>query len=150
MNKPPRRVRWLPMPPRGLRRKLSPGQVSDLALVHIANLDLVATGRAGEQVLWHVAEAALLWSRVAELLQAGAPEMRDQLELAAAMVERYGRTGRVGFSGTEYQRAKEGVQVMDQLAEIVDQATANAAADWAERRVNELEAACREQQRQVA
>lgn len=33
--------------------------------------------------------------------------MRDQLDVVTAVVERLGRTGKVGFSGPEYQRAKE-------------------------------------------
>lgn len=144
--------RWPSMPPRGLRPKLATDQVRDLSLVHNVNLDAVATGQATETTLWHLVEAALTWSKVAELLQAGAPEMRVQLELASAMVERYGRTGRVLFTGTEYQIAKDGVVVMDQLAEMVDKPTALIAVAWSERRVSELEAQCcgRQPQRQAA
>ena len=83
---------------------------------------------------------------MAELLQTGEPEMREQLELASTLIERYGRTGRVLFTGTEYQLAKTGVEVMDQLAEIVDKPTAVIAAEWSERKVNELEAGCRQRQ----
>jgi hypothetical protein len=136
----------VPLPPRGLRPRLAGDQVRDLGICHLENLDAVATGSATEATLWQVAGAALTWSRVAELLQAGEPEMRVQLELASALIDRYGRTGRVLFTGTEYQLAKTGVQVMDQLAEIVDRPTAVIAAEWSERKVNELEAACRARQ----
>ena len=140
----------VPLPPKGLRPKLQPDQVSDLALVHNANLDAVAKGTADETTLWHLVEAALTWSKVAELIEAGEPEMRVQLELASTLVERYGRTGRVLFTGTEYQVAKEGVQVMDQLAEMTDKPSAVIAAEWSERKRDELQAACAARERKAA
>jgi alpha-D-ribose 1-methylphosphonate 5-triphosphate synthase subunit PhnL len=117
--------------------------LTDLALAHITNLDLISKGQADEEVLWQMVGGVLTWSRVAELLNMGVAEMAPQLELATRVVERYGRTGRVGFSGTEYQAAKLGVDVMDALAEAVDQPTASLAADWSEQQVNLLAARCR-------
>lgn len=140
----PRTPRWPAALPRGLRPKLLPDQVRDLGICHLENLDAVATGDATEATLWQVAGAALTWSKVAEMLQLGEPEMHEQLELASTLIARYGRTGRVLFTGTEYQLAKTGVQVMDQLAEIVDKPTAVIAAEWSERQVNALEAGCRQ------
>lgn len=87
----------------------------------------------------------LTWSKVAELLRVGEPEMRTQLELASTLVERFGRTGRVLFTGEEYQ-LKDGVGVMDQLAELVDRPTAVIAAEWSERKVNELSESCRQRE----
>lgn len=136
-----RRVR-VPLPPRGLRPRLDGTQVRDLALAHIVNLDTIARGEADECVLWQMVGGVLTWSRTADLLGVGIEEMRTQLETATRVVERYGRTGRIGYSGTEYQAAKLGVQVMDDLAEIVDQHTALAAAEWSENRVNLLAAQC--------
>lgn len=127
---------------RGLRPKLDHSQLVDLGLAHTANLDAIARGEADEAMLWDVAAAVLTWSKVADLLQAGVPEMTLQLELSARLVERFGRTGRVAFDGPDYQLAKEGLQVMDQLAELVDSPTAIAAAEWSEAKVNELAAAC--------
>jgi len=127
---------------RGLRPKLHVDQVRDLALAHVGNLDTVATGQATEEVLWQWIGGVLTWSRVATVLKLGEEEMTRQLELATSMVERYGRVGRVGFSGPEYQLAKEGLQVMDQLAAVVDRPTAIDAADWSEDKVNEMAAQC--------
>lgn len=118
------------MPRREFLPKLTREQVQALSLAHVTNLDLVARGQADEQLLWDLTGAVLLWSKVAEQLQAGVDEMLEQVQLVTAVVQRYGRTGRVGFSGTEYQLAKRGVEVMDQLAEIVDKPTAEAAAEW--------------------
>lgn len=140
----------VPLPPRGLRPRLAPDQVRDLGLCHLENLDAVASGQATEATLWQITGAALTWSKVAEMLHLGEPEMLVQLTLASALVARFGRTGRVLFTGAEYQQAKDGVQVMDQLAELVDAPTAVIAAEWSERKVNELEAECREREGQAA
>jgi hypothetical protein len=139
-----------PLPPRGLRPRLTADQVCKLGVAHSLALKEIAEGNATEATLWEWVGGTLTWSRVAELLQAGAPEMRDQLDLAAQLVERYGRTGRVVFTGPEYQRAKDGVGVMDQLAEMVDLPTAAAAADWSEQRISQLQAGTARPERQTA
>lgn len=122
--------------PRWLRPKLRADQVRDLSLAHHANLDAIARGVADSSVMWQWAGGCLTWSRVAELLQRGEAEMAQQLHLVEAVIARFRRTGRVGFSGTEYQLAKLGVQVMDALAELVDVPTAQQAADWSEAEIN--------------
>lgn len=128
----------VPVPPRGLRPKLASDQVRDLAMCHNINLDAIARGTADEATLWQWVGGVFTWSRVADLLEAGQPEMQVQLQLAGAVLERYGRTGRVGFTGSEYQQAKVGVTVMDQLAELVDRPTAIAAAEWSEAKLAKL------------
>lgn len=131
----------VPLPPRGLRPKLSAGQVRDLALVHVVNLDAIARGEADAGMLWDLAGAVLTWWRVAELCGLGMPEMAVQLRLVEQLIERYKRTGRVGFSGPDYQMAKVGLEVMDQLARVVDKPTAIAAAEWSEAEINRRAAA---------
>jgi hypothetical protein len=128
---------------RGLRPKLRVGQVHDLALAHVGNLDTIAKGEADEVILWQWVGGLLTWSKAAELLELGVAEIEPQLRLANDVIERFGRTGRVVFTGPEYQLAKTGVIVMDMLAERIDQATATAAADWGENKVNELAAKAR-------
>lgn len=120
--------------------RLSPLQVRDLALCHLENLDQIATGQASAGTLWQWVAGILTWSKAAELSGAGAPEMAAQLELAHAVIERFRRTGRVVFTGLEYQAAKDGVGFMDQIAEIVPQRHALAAAEWSESRVNKIAA----------
>lgn len=137
----PRRV-WVPQPPRGLRPKLAADQITDLALAHLTNLDLISKGQATEQELWQMVGGVFTWSKAAELMDLGVDEMHAQLELATRVVERYGRTGRIGFTGVEYQAAKRGVEVMDALASTVDRLTAVAAAEWGEQQVNKLAARC--------
>lgn len=127
---------------RGLRPKLHVDQVRDLALAHIGNLDTIARGDGNEEVLWQWVGGLFTWSKAAEMLKLGVDEIEPQLRLATDVIERFGRTGKVGFTGPEYQLAKIGVVVMDMLAEYIDQATATAAADWGENKVNELAAKC--------
>lgn len=128
------------LPPPGLRPKLRRDQLRDLALCHLEALDSIARGDATSATLWDFAGAALTWSKAAELMQIGEAEMTAQLELALSLIERYRRTGRVLFTGREYQDAKDGVAVMDQLAEIVDHPRAVIAAEWSERRLQAIEA----------
>lgn len=124
------------LPPRGLRERMKPETVTTLAIAHLTNLDEISRGTASEQTLWDFCGAVFTWSKVAEMMQQGAEEMAAQLDLSACVVERYGRTGRIGFSGPEYQSAKRGVMAMDALAEIVDVDTAKIAAAWSEDRLN--------------
>jgi hypothetical protein len=128
----------IPLPPRGLRPKLAPDQVSDLALAHLVNLDLIAHGQADETVLWQTVEGVLTWSRAADLTGAGQDEMQAQLQLCTQLLERYAETGRIGFTGAQYQLAKRGVEVMDQLAELVDKHTAVEAVVWSERQTERM------------
>lgn len=127
------------LPPPGLRPKLRRDQLRDLALCHLETLDTIAKGEGKSATLWDFAGAALTWSKAAELMQIGEAEMTAQLELALSLIERYRRTGRVAFSGPEYQAAKDGVAIMDQLAEIVDHTRAVIAAEWSERRLQAIE-----------
>ncbi len=122
------RRRWVPMPPRGMRPKLDRSMLTTIGIAHMQNLDEVSTGRGSEQTLWDMVEAVLTWSNVAMALKLGVEEMKLQFELVNRVINRYGRTGRVGFTGVEYQMAKLGVQVMDELAHAVDKATALEAA----------------------
>lgn len=139
----PKRIPRHALPPPGLRPRLRSDQLRALALCHIQAMDSIARGDATSATLWQVAEAALAWSRAADLMRIGEVEMTAQLELALSLIERYKRTGRVAFSGPEYQAAKAGVAVMDELAEHTDRATALAACEWADRRVVAMMAASR-------
>lgn len=125
----------VPLPPRGLRPRLTRDQLLDLGIVHAVNLDAIAKGEADEAMLWEWIGGVLTWSKVAELLATGEPEMRAQLELTERLIQRFARTGRVAFDGPDYQLAKTGLDVMDRLAEIVDRPTAIIAADWSEKRL---------------
>lgn len=122
--------------PQWLRPRLQRAQVLDLAIVHVTNVDEISSGKATEQTLWDMATCVLTWSRVAEVLDVGVPEIEPQLHLVASLIERYGRTGVVSFEGAEYELAKFGIVVMDLLAQAVDATTAERAVAWANDKAN--------------
>ena len=125
------RQRIVPLPPPGLRIKLSHDQVMDLQLAHVINLDAIAHGTAEDRMIWDYIGQVLTWYRAAELLKRDTSEMHTQLQVATRLVERFGRTGRVLFDGPDYQLAKRGLQIMDELARTVDELTATFACIWA-------------------
>jgi hypothetical protein len=61
------------------------------------------------------------------------------------LIEGFTTTGRIVFTGPEYQAAKLGVDLMDELARIVDRPTAVAAAEWSEERLQHIVAAAEAQ-----
>lgn len=126
----------VPVPPPGLRAKLAQGQLRDLSLCHVATLDAIAKGEADEISMWGWVGSCMTWARAADLIKTGQEEMGVQLDLAQNVIKRFRMTGRVLFTGPEYQTAKLGVGFMDDLAAIVDRPTAMAASDWAEHLVN--------------
>jgi hypothetical protein len=134
----PSQAELLARMPRAFRPRLDAGQRLDLALCHNENLDAIVTGKAEPSMIWDYLGGVLTWWKAAQLLQVGVPEMDLQLEVATRLVERYGRTGRVLFDGTDLQLARDGVVVMDELARLVDRPNAIAAADWSENEVNRL------------
>jgi len=125
--------------PRCFRPRLTADQRRDLSIAHHTNLDLISKGQADAEVLWQWAAGVVTWSEVAKRLKQGEPEIRVQLDLVDAVVDRFRRTGRVGFSGVEYQLAKDGVIVMDLLAEATDAWTAGEAAEWSAHQVQRME-----------
>jgi len=129
--------------PRAFQPRLRRDQLLDLGLVHNENLDAITTGQAEPSLIYDYIGGVLTWWRVANMLQAGVPEMAQQLELATRLAERLARCGRVLFDGPDLQLAREGVAVMDQLAEIVDRSTAVLAAEWSEQEVTRIEQAAR-------
>jgi hypothetical protein len=140
MRKQTRRKVVIPMPPRCFRSKLTPSQITELGICHWAVVDAIQSGKATPQEMWSMAGAALTWSRIAEMLGTGTQEMRAQLELVYNVIDRFKRTGRVGFSGPEYQLAKAGAGYMDDLAALVDKPTAVIAAEWSEAEVQRMAA----------
>lgn len=137
----PSRADLLARMPRPFRPKLDALQQRDLAMCHLINLDAIATGAAEPAILWDWVGSVLVWHRAAELMGLGVAEMAPQLEVATRLVERFARTGQVRFDGPDYQLAKIGLQVMDEIARQVDQPTAIAATEWSEVEVNRLAAA---------
>lgn len=127
------RKAYLPRPaliPRGLGPKMSRDQLRDLALCHLVNLDAIASGSATPAILCDWAESVLVWSQVADRV-GGSEQMSAQADVAANVIARFRETGTVFLTDEEIELAREGVAVMDALAETVDQYSAIEAVTWA-------------------
>lgn len=132
------RAQLIHLLPRGLRPRMAADQVRDLAITHWSNIDLIARGLADERTLFDVLGSTFTWGHVAAELGCEVDLMTEVTHMATAIVHRYGRTGRVGFTGPEYQLAKLAAQAMDRLAAQVDHATAIVAAEISERRLAQV------------
>ncbi len=149
-RRPPTRCDLLARMPRVFRPRLDALQLRDLAMCHLVNLDAIATGAAEPSILWDWVGSVLVWHRAAELMGLGVAEMAPQLGVATRLVERFARTGQVRFDGPDYQLAKIGLQVMDEIARQVDQPTAIAATEWGDIEVNRLASTAGQGFRQAA
>ena len=128
------------MIPRWLRPGLTRQSIIDLGLAHWQNLDALHRGEGTPAIMWQVGGGVLTWSRVADLIRRGQPEMQAQVELFDRVVEHWKATGRVEWPNhDDYQLARDGAIVMDELARVVDAHTALQAAIWSEERINDLE-----------
>lgn len=118
--------------PRAFLPRYSRAEVMRMNLAHIGNLNGIATGCANDSVIWDFIANALTWWHAATSMGRHEQAMAQQLDLAKRLVDRWARTSRVRFDGPDYQLAKFGVLVMDDLAECVDVPTAQAAAAWSQ------------------
>ncbi|KQY83727.1 hypothetical protein [Pelomonas sp. Root1444] len=109
-----------------------------VGIAHIDTLNDIATGRGTFASLRDWASNVLTWYRAAQLMSIGIDEMAEQRECCARLVERFERTGRVAFDGPDYQLAKHGVDVMDELARRVPRAIALEAVAWSTAALIEL------------
>ncbi|MCZ8076026.1 MAG: hypothetical protein O9341_18055 [Paucibacter sp.] len=134
---PPRHVRRH----RAFRHRLQPQLLVQLSTCLHVNLDAIATGQADVQLLWDYVSTTLTFSHIAEALGEGEPEMAAQLELGLSLVNAFVRTGRVLFTGPEYQLAKLGVLQMEALTERCSLPIAVAAATRSEEQLLALKAA---------
>lgn len=125
----------------GLRPQLTVSDRVALGICHIETLDAIATGEADVTLLWDWIETTLTWLKAAELVRQGVPEMLEQFDLVIRVTERHQATRRVIFTGPDYQLAKRGVDVMDQLALVTDKASFAIAGAWAAAKTRAMQGA---------
>jgi hypothetical protein len=126
--------------PRDLIERLPTGDITSLHIAHIDTLLQMAGPHATAQTLWDWTSNVLTWSRAAELMGLDEAAMGFQLRLCADLVERWKRTGRVGFDGPGFVLAKHGVDVMDEIARMVPVHVAREAALWSEEQLARMRA----------
>lgn len=135
---PTHQAKPISMVPKWCRPRLEQAKVNQIELIHLAHVDAIVRGIGTVDLLWDILESLLTWSDVAKRMDLGAPEIVAQIDLYQAVLDRYQRTGKVGYSGPEYQLAVKGTVHMTLLASEVDQLTALKAAEWAEQQVVQL------------
>jgi hypothetical protein len=133
MKKQCKRKVIIPMAPKGLRPKLKISTRIKLVEDHKAAVEKFRLGQAMHDDLLAYSGCLLTWKKIAELKMVGESEMDVLLLDAEQITQRYGRTGKVGFSGPEYQRAIDGVQIMDELADESDWPSMCQAVDYSQR-----------------
>lgn len=130
--------------------RMGSGQLVDVALAHIDTLNDIATGNGTYASLRDWVSNVLTWHHAAEAMSLGLDEMAEQLQGCLRLIDRYARTGRVAFDGPDYQLAKHGVDIMDELARQVPRAVALDAVAWSTLKLLELCGSTAEDQRQAA
>lgn len=137
---PPSRSPIAPLP-RWLRPKLNASTQRELSLAQHVNIDAIASGTASVTLMHEWADGVLMFSRIAETLQRGVPEMRVQLELTERVATRCAATGRVEFADqAELEIARDGLVVFDLLVAECDDKTGMDAAAWSARMRDRIEA----------
>lgn len=115
-----------------VRRKLTRTSIRELHMLHAQHLDALATGRVDDRIMWDWAAGALTWSKVAELIGQGEPQMNELMAVVERVVSRYKTDGTVKLTPEEYDQVRQGSMVMDLLAETTDLISAGRAAQWSE------------------
>jgi hypothetical protein len=124
--------------PKFWRPKLDEEQQFDCKMTHWNLFDCILIGTATRSVLWDWIETGFTYSQFMRLLSADGVEftdeaaqaIADQINIYDAVIERYSKTGRVGFNGEQINIARAAAQVMDGLIEMDRHGIAVKAARW--------------------
>lgn len=132
--------------PKWFLPKLTPAQTSSCKLAHWDLIGRITSGRATEHDLWDMVHTGLTYSELMRLLEQDGTEFTDEAKAAIAehletfpgVVERYRRTGRVGFNGEQLLAARAAAELMEQLIEMDRFGFAVRATAWATARVDAI------------
>ena len=124
--------------PKFWKPKLTETQKLDCQLIHWDLISRFTAGTADKGDLWDWAETGLTYSRFMYLIyQDGTqftPEAQqavdEQLQSYEAVIGRFMRTGRVGFTGAELLIARAAASVFDGLVALDRNGFADQAAHW--------------------
>ena len=125
--------------PKFWRKKVTSTQQVDCQVIHWDLITRFTDGSADSADLWDWIETGLTYAKMAQLLQSDGVEftteamdaLSNQLGTYTEIIERYRRTQRVAFSGTEYTIAKDAASVMDSLIAMDRNGIAALAGYWA-------------------
>jgi len=132
--------------PKWFRPKLTPAQESSCKLAHWDLIGRITSGRATEHDLWDMVHTGLTYSELMRLLEQDGTEFTDEakaaisehLESLPGVIDRYRRTGRVGFNGEQLLAARAAAELMEQLIEMDRFGFAVRATEWAKAKVDAI------------
>jgi hypothetical protein len=124
--------------PKFWRAKVTADQIKECQTLHWELIASFVTGEATVTTLWDWIETGFTYRQMMSyLIEDGTdftPEaigaMNDQITAYDAVIERFRRTGRAGFSGQELLIARAAACVMDSLVELDRHGIAERAARW--------------------
>ena len=127
-----------PLIPRWFQPKIDKSVQTTCQIYHWENITSITSGSATETLMWDWVESALTCSEMMRLLNKDGTDftseakdaIAEQLEIYPAVVARFRRTGKIGFSGTELNIAKAAAHCMDTLITMDRHGIAWAARQW--------------------
>ena len=137
-NRPRRGAGQRPTLPKFWRPKLSQSVRTTAQIVHWDLITRFTDGSAQVDDLWDWIETGFTYSQMARMLVEDGTEfspeamtaVAEQLEIYSAVIERFRRTGRVGFDAEQLRIARAAACVMDALIDMDRHGIAERAARW--------------------
>jgi hypothetical protein len=125
--------------PKWLRRKLDGDQIVSCKVAHLDLISRFTNGTATEHDMWDMLHTALTYSEMMRLLEESGIVFTDEakaavvehLESMPGVIDRYRKTGRVGFNGEQLLAARAASMVTEQLIEMDRFGIALRASEWA-------------------
>lgn len=124
--------------PKFFAPKIPDSVATSAKIVHWDLFNRMVTGQADAADLWDWIETGYTYCKLAELHQEDGTEFTGaigildrQVDIFDAVLQRWKRTGKVGFSGPEMAIAREACEVYDALIEIDRHGLTAKAGQWA-------------------
>lgn len=132
--------------PKWFHPKLDADQIVSCKVAHWDLLDRFTSGRATEHDMWDMVHTGMTYSELMRLLEDDGTQFTEEAKAAIAehlesfpsVIDRYNRTGRVGFSGEQLLAARAASELMEQLIEMDRFGFAVRATEWAKAKVDAL------------
>jgi len=144
-NRPPARPLHGAALPKFWRPKVAPAEQLTCQIIHWDLITAFTRGTATFKDLRDWIETGMTYAKMVELLIAdgvaikpeAAEALNDQAALYEGVIARYGKTGRVGFSGYELTVVRLAACVMDELIQLDRHGIAGLAALWSTERMRQ-------------
>lgn len=124
--------------PKFWRPKLPASVRTTAQIVHWDLITRFTDGTAGAEELWDWIETGFTYSQIARLLAADGVEfdpealnrLAEQFNTYESVIDRFRKTGRIGFDADQLRIARAAAEVMDALIDMDRHGIAERAARW--------------------